>query len=319
MARRGICNYLPTCYHSNMSEALQTKRPYTSRWQTPSGEKLIVRPRDIEIFKLLLRYKYLPTKHIVAYLRSDLSTIQARLRQLRRAGYLYVEGAQRDHYKANYRDLVYSLDKKGLNELTNRRMECALPVADSGYAHQLLIDEVMFSFELGATEPFSFERLPRLESGIAVSITVNKKRIETHLFADGQPFFVRRKRATDQVAFLCPGIEADIGTEPIHTRDFERSSIRKKLALYLEAMEQGLTEKHFNRKTMYVPFITGTRARMLSMKNEVGRMAGDKSRFFIFKVHPNFHSQEDQRLPSGHMLTEDWEREGLPNFNFASS
>lgn len=308
-----------------MSETLETKRSYTSRWKTPEGDKVFIRPRDIELFKLLLRYKYLPTKHIIALMSGEHTAWQSRLRQLRRAGYLYVEGAQQKHYKALYRDLVYSLDKKGLNELINRRIDCELPLADSGFAHQLLIDEVMTSFDLGAQDPISLELLPPTVDGIPVTITVNKSRIDTHVQADFQPFVVRRKEADRQVAFLCPGIEADIGTEPVFARDFERSSIRKKLTLYLEVIDRKLIEQHFGRKNMYVPFITGTRARMLTMKDNLlqtlkrEKLPEAYARFFLFKVHPNFHSQEDQRQPSGHMIIEPWERAGLSDFSFLTS
>ena len=42
------------------------------------------------------------------------------------------------------------------------------------------------------------------------------------------------------VYFFCPGIEADCGTEPIDTSDFQRSSLFKKFVLYLTIDAQNI-------------------------------------------------------------------------------
>ena len=47
------------------------------------------------------------------------------------------------------------------------------------------------------------------------------------------------------------------------------------------------------------------------------RGAGSKT--ILFKTFPALTSFEKPRPPSGHMLTEDWQRVGHPPFNFLSS
>lgn len=302
-----------------MSETLEAKRSYTSRWNNPKWEgDTKIRPRDVEIFKLLLRYKYLPTKHLAALLGDDVPNIQLRARQLRRAGFLYCELAQKDHYKALYRDLVYSLDKKGLSQLINRGMDVDLPVADSGYAHQLLIDEALSSFDLWKSPELSVEFIDLPDGGVPVTIKINGVNISTHVEADGKKIRLTRIEA-DRKIVRDLILEADIGTEPIETGDFGRSSVKKKVALYAEIMKKKLVKEYFGRDNLYIMIVTGERARLISMKEKLAPIMGDYARFFLFKVLPNFHSYADQRPPSDHMIKEDWERAGLPNFNLTTS
>jgi hypothetical protein len=46
---------------------------------------------------------------------------------------------------------------------------------------------------------------------------------------------------------------------------------------------------------------------------------GNGSKIFLFKTFPAFTSFEKPHPPSGHMLTDDWQRVGYPPFNFLTS
>jgi hypothetical protein len=309
------------------------KRPYTSRWNPTAARQPVLTERDIALFKLLTRYVYLPSDYIVVFLRGDKRTWQDRLKHLTGAGYLARPRQQRQHSNANSRPLIYSLADRGFNALRERGAERERPRAHSSFPHELMVCELMASFELGTRgrdvrlimwdDVLRSESLPNTtrESPkpyhIPVSVTVNRQLLHTHISADGEPFGVARMIDGRASYFFCPGVEADCGTEPVDTSDFARSSIYKKFVLYLAVEAQGLHRSHFGFPNFYVPVITTTAVRAQSMMDVLKRITGGEgSKIFLFKTFPAFTSFEKPLPPSGRMLTEDWQRVGYPPFNF---
>ena len=149
----------------------------------------------------------------------------------------------RQHYNANYRPLVYALADRGLNALRERGVECERTRARRNFAHELMTSELMASIELGARESgvplitwpdiLTSKSLPEKTRHsskpfhIPITITVEGKKHDTHIAADGAPFGIERLINGRSVYFFCPGIEADCGTEPVDTSDIARSSIFK--------------------------------------------------------------------------------------------
>ena len=193
--------------------------------------------------------------------------------------------------------------------------------------------QVMASFELGAREsgtrligwddilnsknlPKETRRSPK-PYAIPISAIVDGRPIDMRIAADGTPFGVERVTDGRRYYFFCPGVEADCGTEPVDTSDFVRSSIYKKLALYLAIEGQGVHRTHFGFPNFYVPFITTNPTRLTSMMKVLERITGGVgSKIILFKTFSVFTSYEIPTPPSGHMLTEDWQRVGHPPFNF---
>jgi len=135
-----------------------------------------------------------------------------------------------------------------------------------------------------------------------------------------QPFGIERSIAGQRSYYFCPGIEADCGTEPIDASDFARFSIYRKFALYLAIDVQGIHRAHFGFPNFYVPFITTNATRLASMMAALDRVTeGRGSKIFLFKTFPAYTSFEKPPLPSGDMVTEDWQRVGHPPFNFLTS
>ena len=85
---------------------------------------------------------------------------------------------------------------------------------------------------------------------------------------------------------------------------------------YLAVAEQGLHRSHFGFPNFFVPFITTSSARMRSMMELLDRLTdGHGSKFLLFKTFPSFTAAERPPAPSGHMLTEPWQRVGFPPFS----
>ncbi len=294
---------------------------------------------DIErIFKPLCHYRYLPADYLVALGGGNLGYVIDRLNVLSRRPNLYVTRPhqQRANASANHRHLIYELADKGVRIMRERGVECPRGRTPASFAHELMVCQIMTSFELGTRVSNAWlimwddilrsKSLPETTRRsakpfhIPVSVPVDGRLLDTHVAADGHPFGVARLVDGRPGYLFCPGIEADCGTEPVDASDFARSSIYKKFVLYLAIEAQGIHRSHFGFPNFYVPVITTNTVRLASMMELLKRITGGKgSKIFLFKTFPAFTSFEKPRPPSGHMLTEDWHRVGYPLFNFLTA
>ena len=326
-----------------MRTAIQKRN---SRWNdTPildgdgNARAACITERDIEgIFKPLTRYRYLPADYIHAFAGGSIDYLVNRLNLLCRQPNRYVARPhqQRANAGANHRRMIYELADKGWRVMQERGIASERSRAPTNFAHELMTCELMASFELGAREtgirlitwpdilqskslPDATRRSPK-PYNIPVTVAIDGTATATHVAADGEPFGIARATGSGTAYFFCPGIEADCGTEPIDTSDFQRSSLFKKFVLYLAVVAQGIDRLHFGFPSFYVPIVTTNAVRLASMMKLLERVtSGAGSKMILFKTFPAFTSFEKPRPPSGHMMTEDWQRVGYPPFNFLTS
>jgi hypothetical protein len=318
-------------------DAVAEKSPRNSRWTrdavTDDGRAVVVYPtdRDIEIFKLLTRYRYLPSDYIHAFVGGSMSALSRRLNYLSRKPNLYLARPhqQREAADANYRRLIYELDERGSRVLRARGLSFLPKSYHRNFAHELMVAQIMASFELGTRErpnvrlitwpeilassntPEATRQSPTAAS-IPVRFTVNGGQYSVNVNADARPFGFERVVDGSRTYLFFPGIEADCGTEPVEASDFERSSIGKKFAAYIAIAEQGVYRSHFGFPNFFVPLIAPTRVRMESMMTLLLRMTrGRGSKMFLFKTFPVLSSVDKTPKADGHMLTEPWLRAGF--------
>ena len=290
------------------------------------------------IFQPLARYRYLPADYLHAFAGGSLNYLINRLNLLARRPNLYVARPhqQRANAGANHRRLIYEITAKGMDILQLRGIVDQRTRSPANFAHELMTCQVMASFELGTREsgtrligwndilnskslPEETRRSPK-PYAIPVTVIIDGKPIDMRIAADGSPFGVERIADGRRYYFFCPGIEADCGTEPVDASDFVRSSIYKKFVQYLAIDEQGVHRTHFGFPNLYVPFITTNPTRLASMMKVLERITGGVgSRGILFKTFPAFTTYDIPPPPSGHMLTDDWQRVGYPSFNFLTS
>lgn len=299
----------------------------------------LITERDIErIFLPLTRYRYLPADYIAAIGGSSLDYLVNRLALLARKPNSYVNRPQqqRANASANCRRQIYELSEKGFRLMQERGLVRQRERAVTNFAHELVTSQLMASVEVGARQsearlitwneildsrslPDETRRSPKPYQ-IPVSLTLDGTVVATHVAADGMPFGIARSLTGQAAYFFCPGIETDCGTEPIDASDFQRSSLYKKFVLYLAIEAQGIHRAHFGFPNLYVPVITTNAARLASMMRLLERITdGRGSKNILFRTFPAFTSPEKPPTPSGHMLTEDWQRVGHPPFNFLRS
>ena len=131
-----------------------------SRWTrdpvVDEGEAVVAYPteRDIEIFKLLARYRYLPSDYIHAFIGGNAKALTRRLNLLSRKPNLYLARPhqQRESASANHRPLIYELDERGLRVLRERGAAPPPKSYHRNFAHELMVSEITASIELGTRQ-----------------------------------------------------------------------------------------------------------------------------------------------------------------------
>ena len=288
--------------------------------------------RDIEIFQLLVRYRYLPSDYIHAFVGGNAKALLHRLNLLCRKPNLYLSRPhqQRQNAEANYRPLIYQLDERGARTLR----ECGLSFLSKShhhnFAHELMVAQITASLEIGVRAdpairlitwpeiladprtPLATRQSPT-PAAIRVSYALRGEQRRDDVFADAFPFGLERQIDGTRSYLFFPGIEADCGSEPIDAGDTDRASIAKKFAAYMAIAAHNVHRSHFGFPNFLVPFITTTAARRDSMMTLLGRMtAGRGSKMLLFKAMAGFNSAERPAPPTGHMLTAPWQRVGHP-------
>jgi hypothetical protein len=320
-------------------DALPNKPTRNSRWSRDpvtdsAGAPRAVYPtaRDIEIFRLLVRYRYLPSNTIHAFVGGSEKALSHRLNLLSRKPNLYLSRPhqQRQCADANYRHLVYQLDERGSRVLRERGLPFLSKNYHHNFIHELMVAQITASIELGTrTNPhirlitwpeiLAHETFPAATreaanpAAIRVSYSLRGDARCDEIISDARPFGLERIIDGKRSYLFFPGIEADCATEPVEASDTARSSIAKKFAAYLAIAEQGLYRSHFGFPNFFVPIITTGAARMDSMMQLLDRLTGGRgSKIILFKKFPCLGSAEKPPAPSGHMLTEPWQRVGFP-------
>jgi hypothetical protein len=320
-------------------DAISQQRARNSRW---SRDPVVARDgaavavyqteRDIEIFKLLVRFRYLPADYIHAFVGGSAKALTHRLNLLSRTPNLYLSRPhqQRQNAEANHRPLIYQLDERGSRALRERGLPFPSKSYHHNFVHELMVAQITASIELGIRDNPGITLItwpeilanPNTPPSTRASATPTTMRVtyslrgETRtdeINADARPFGLKRAIDGKTSYLFFPGIEADCGTEPVDAVDTERASIVKKFAAYMAIAEQGIHRSHFGFPNFFVPFITGTGARLRTMMELIDRLTdGRGSKIFLFKTFPTFASLEKPPAPSGHMLTELWQRVGFP-------
>jgi hypothetical protein len=116
-----------------------------------SGATILLGRRDLAIFRLLERYRYLPSNFIHAFVGGNLTCFKQRLGTLFHEGYLDRPLAQWKNANARYRPAVYQLADKAKAALAEHGFAALHHNAGGGsFAHELMVAEIMASFELAS-------------------------------------------------------------------------------------------------------------------------------------------------------------------------
>jgi protein involved in plasmid replication-relaxation len=300
------------------------RTPVTSADGTPRAvPPYRLTEQDIALLKVLARRRFLSADYIAALIGTSYKYALTRIQILKSAPNLYIRvcDAQRENPKLHlYTPLFYELDARGIGELQERGIDIPRRRPISNITHAIMVNQIMASFELGARDDIEL-----ILRGEILARSPKETQDDPHpdrlpitkdhwVRADGEMFVLKAPAGF----YFFPGVEADTGTEPIHSYDYERSSIKGKFDDYIHVIVNNTQRTRFNAQTFNVAFITPTQRRLESMMRLLEEMTKSKPslrRHFLFKTHPLFTSSTKPR-PTGHMIDEEWLRVGLPPLAF---
>jgi hypothetical protein len=291
-----------------------------SRWKRcPTGKPVILSRRDVEIFKLLNRYRYLRTSTIAAFLaKKDKTHVSRRLADLyHEQPYLSRYDTRRKLANADHQDDVYELTALsrqvlGLNGTLARTTDTQ--VGNNGeyryFQHALMICDILSSIELGCMQ--GGIRYIGWEEIVAKAM-VKEYKVMAHWEGKEYPVVPDGLFGLEypDKSFRFFALEADRGTEPLVRTNLLQTSYKKKLLLYRSILLNQTYKKHWGVPNLYVATVTTSEQRMEHMKEVLLSITGGRGNtVFLFKTYKG--TPFSAPPADGHMLSESWLRAGYP-------
>ncbi len=293
--------------------------------RTKTGRRIELSPRDIELFRLLTRYRYLRSTYLYAFVGGASETrFKERLGDLFHEGYLGRPQQQWAFADARCMPVVYESGRGSIRALRacgSGLDEDGRQVAASAhrqFLHALMACETLASIEFAvrADERLRFiawpEILARAPEALRTSTTSFRLPVPSggYLVPDG--VFGIEYRDGEAKAYRFFAIETDRGTMPIARTNPKQTSYLGKLAAYNEIIARQVHKTHWGVPNLLVLTLTTGAARCSEI---VAKLGGGSSPAFLFK------SADGKALskPLPDLLSEPWARAGSPPLSIAES
>lgn len=322
----------------------QAPRKRRSRMARRASDKRIeLTERDLDIFRLLSRYRYLRSSHFHSLVGG-----KSKRRFIERLGHLYHEGGyvnrpaqQWQAVNARYMPAVYELGAAGEAVLRERgQLDDASPLLHRGrgngvqYHHELMICDILASIEIGvradpdlrfiswqeilakAPEATRRSQTP-FEIPVSVSYALPRtnhvQRCDKPLIPDALWGLEYAKDGVKSYRFFV--LEADRRSEPIVRSTLHQTSYLRKILQYREIAARGIYKTHWGLPNLLVLTVTTNEQHMRNIMQMVDEVTGGKgSSFLLFKTMPSLASLERAPEPTPDLLTTPWRRAGHPEF-----
>lgn len=302
------------------------------------GKRIELTERDVELFKLLDRYRYLRSNFLYAFLSGNSETrFKERLGDLYHDG-RYINRPEQQWQFANcrYMPLAYELDARGEEVLRSLGIvnhdSSLLSRGRMGayrqFAHQLMICECMASIDLGVRQQPSLRfiswremvsKTPTASSAItnpfefSVLILHNGQSVETKVVPDG--VFGLEYSANSEKMYRFFALEVDRNTMPLVRSNLAQTSYLKKILAYRAIAAQNLQKTQLGIPNLFVLTLTTNEQHMKNIMALVAQVASEgKSKLFLFKTSDSTCAFQKAPGPMTQALTEPWQRVGYDPF-----
>ncbi len=300
-----------------------TRRSRLTR--TCTGKRLQLTSRDLEIFRLLEKYRYLRSTYLHAFVGGASETrFKERLGNLyHEGGYLNRPSQQWQFVNARYMPLVYENTEAARKVL--RRNGVAVGTEDGEsrqFAHTLMICEILASIELAARDDPGVRFVSWLEVlakapeltrtapyPLSIPLTGGK---DGYLVPDA--VFGLEYLTDGRKTYRFFALEADRSTMPVVRSSPEQSSYRRKILAYLEIIARHLHRTYLGVPNLFVLTVTTSKAHKAHMIASLKAVTGCGSTIFLFKSTCGFDNR-----PNSALLVDPWERAGYTPFTIATS
>ena len=284
-----------------------------------TGKRLELTARDIEIFKLLDRYRYLPSTYIHAFVGGASSTrFKERLGDLFHEGYVDRPSQQWDFADARHSPAVYETGAGAARALFDAgimagdRRTFLSETAHRQYRHSLMICQILASLDLGvrAVPGLRFiawpEMVGRAPEATRSSGTPFRLPVPSggYLVPDGLFGLAYTQGGIKSYRFFA--LEADRGTMPIARSSSHQTSYLGKIAAYREIIAHRVYKTHLGLPNFLVLTITTGEARMADIIRRLCSQTSDNAAFLFKAVNASGHT-----TPAPHLLLEPWPRAGF--------
>lgn len=312
-----------------------------------TGKRVQLTKRDLEIMRLLSRYRYLRSTHLHA-----LAGGKSNKRFVERLGDLYHECAFVDRPRqqwqtinARYMPTVYELDKAGKQILEQYGVSPDTEAVITRkyqreitrqFHHELMICDILALIEIGTRadptlrfiswpEILANPRMPEATRNAAIplaadaSITYAPPR-SGKSYAFNRPLipdalFGLEYTAGGKKQYRFFALEADRNTEPIVRNNPHQSSYFRKILQYREVIRRSTYKARWGLPNLMVLTVTtNDRHRQNIMRIVDELTAGSGNTHLLFKNLSSLASLENAPLPVGDILTDPWQRARQPDF-----
>ena len=279
--------------------------------------------RDMEIIRLVSRYRFLNSHHIRRLVSGSAKNITNRLKALFEHGLLDRPQCQYDVYRpgGGSSPIAYALSDKGAYCLSQRGalsksarsswaqknrqigrpfLEHTLAIADlavalnaaTGKREQVELIDGEALLDLLPSETATLQKPWRLSVPVVHRSTRHMIGVEPD-YAFSLDFTRARRRAF----FLA---EVDRGTMPVERHDLKQTSILRKLLAYQSLWKAKMHQRHFGWRNFRVLIITTSKERADNMRAVMNKHA-------FLKGSPLFLFADKNKLYSGDILETPWQ------------
>jgi Replication-relaxation len=291
--------------------------------RTRAGKRIELSSRDIEIFKVLRRYRYLRSTYIYAFVSgASVTRFKERLGDLFHEGYLDRPAQQWVFGDARFAPVTYESGKGSTEALraTGAGDESSWQIASTAnkqFLHALMTCEAVASLELAvrADEHLRFIAWPEILARAPEATRASKTPLRLPVPSGGtlapDAVFGLEYRTNGAKTYRFFALEADRGTMPIARSKPGQTSYLGKLAAYGEVLSRQVHRTHWGIPNLLVLTLTNSAARAAEI---IGKPVAGKSPAFLFKAVEG----KTLTTPALTLLTEPWMRSGLPPLAIAA-
>ena len=291
-----------------MSTAAISRAKRFERRDAPAAFQLT--GRDLRLLRHVARHRFLSSKHLAALDAGSEQNVLRCLRTLFDHGYLDRPQAQLAHVPVTGpRPMVYGLGRRGAQALEHYRQgsgetdwtERNKRAGAKFIEHTLATADFMVALELACMRDSSAELLYEKDVLVLAPERTRYSREPLRLSVPGlsNKFGVSSvvpdalfglSFADETAAYFV--LEMDRGSMPVTRSRFDKTSFKRKLAIYWEAFKQSRHSEHFGIKQVRVLTVTESAERANNMVQCVYEVTGGKgSNFFLFAEKTRFHGR----------------------------
>ena len=299
----------------------------------PLGKHLEITARDIAVFKLLRRYRYLRSTFIHGFVGGASETrFKERLGDLFHEGYLDRPEQQWRFANCRHVPVVYELGSGACRVLADSVNDGDRPVTFLGkdshrqFQHSLMICEILSSIEFSTRCNPALRFVPWPEIEMRAPLSTRSCGRPYQLPAVGQlghapaprngvipdAVFGLEYSLIDRKTYRFFAVEADRATMPADRRTKGQSSFFEKLIAYDDIIKRQTFRSHWAIPNLLVLTVTRSEQHLATLIGAVKR-ADVNPAFFIFSSERSFGSHERASELNYELLRLPWSRAALPS------